>query len=180
MAAQPPVVPVPPHLEDANAQDGHAEDDGTAARIGHAWRELRRGAAMSALRPLLFGDGGEALEPGQVDTLDLLVREESWRMSALAEALRVDPSTATRAVQRLARLGLAERAGSSRDGRVVLVRASEAGRARHAAIVRHRRQLLDAVLGRFDPGERAQLADLLERMVGAIDDYAGSDGPRVP
>jgi DNA-binding MarR family transcriptional regulator len=179
MAAQPPVVSAPASAEQVDAEQVNAEDGATAARIGHAWRELRRGAAMSALRPLLFGDGAEALEPGQVDTLDLLVREESWRMSALAEALRVDPSTATRAVQRLARLGLAERAGSSHDGRVVLVRASEAGRARHSAIVRHRRQLLDAVLGRFDPDERAQLADLLERMVGAIDDYAGSDGPGV-
>ena len=44
-----------------------------------------------------------------MDTLDLLVQQPAWRMSELAEALRVDPSTATRAVQRLVRAGLADR-----------------------------------------------------------------------
>jgi DNA-binding MarR family transcriptional regulator len=72
-----------------------------ALRIGNSWKELRRGAAMGVLRDHLFGAGPDALEPGQVDTLELLVGRDAWRMSELAEALRVDPSTATRAVQRL-------------------------------------------------------------------------------
>ncbi len=127
---------------------------------------------MAALRPLLFGDGADALEAGQYDTLDLLVRQDSWRMSALAEALRVDPSTATRAVQRLTKLGLAERHGCTQDGRVVLVRASAEGRARHGAIAAHRRQIIDAVVvAPFDDDERAKLAELLDRMVGAMDDF---------
>ena len=86
------------------------EDERLAAlHIGTAWKELRRGAAMSILRDHMFGAGKDALEPGQVDTLDLLVQQPAWRMSDLADALRVDPSTATRAVQRLERSGLAER-----------------------------------------------------------------------
>ena len=48
------------------------EDERLAAlHIGTAWKELRRGAAMSILRDHMFGAGKDALEPGQVDTLDL-------------------------------------------------------------------------------------------------------------
>ena len=73
------------------------EDERLAAlHIGTAWKELRRGAAMSILRDHMFGAGKDAVEPGQVDTLDLLVQQPAWRMSDLADALRVDPSTATR------------------------------------------------------------------------------------
>ena len=93
-----------------------------AVRIGLAWIEIRRGAAMGALQKHLFGSGDDALEQGQMDTLDLLAQQPSWRMSELAEALRVDPSTATRAVQRLVNVGLADRRPCDDDGRVVMVR----------------------------------------------------------
>ena len=148
-----------------------------AARIGHAWKELRRGAAMAALRDHLFGTGDDALEPGQFDTLELLVQRDAWRMSDLADALRVDPSTATRAVQRLLRGGLAERRPSTRDGRVVMVSATPLGRERHDAIARNRRHVMAAVLAPFDATERRQLADLLERMVAALDDFASITTP---
>jgi DNA-binding MarR family transcriptional regulator len=144
-----------------------------AVRIGRAWKELRRGAAMSALRGHLFGAGDDALEPGQWDTLDLLVQREQWRMSELAEGLRVDPSTATRAVQRLLKSGLAERRSSDEDGRVVQVTATPLGHQRHAAIAEHRRDLMDAVLAEFDPTEREQLAALMERLLAAVDRFAG-------
>jgi DNA-binding MarR family transcriptional regulator len=124
------------------------------------------------LREHLFGAGAEALEPGQYDTLDLLTRQTAWRMSDLAEALRVDPSTATRAVQRLVKTGLAERHASSEDGRVVMVSATETGRSRHASIAVTRRAFMQAMLQPFDDDERRQLADLLERLVRALDDFA--------
>lgn len=76
-----------------------------AVRIGLAWIEIRRGASTGALRDYLFGTGEDALDQGQSDTLDLLVTRPAWRMSELAEALRVDPSTATRAIQRLVTKG---------------------------------------------------------------------------
>ncbi len=140
-------------------------------RIGTAWRELRRGAAMGSLREYMFGDGTEVLEPGQWDTLDLLVKQPMWRMSELADSLRVDPSTATRAVQRLLRTGLAERRSCVDDGRVVLVSATSEGRRRHDAIGGHRTTIMQAVLDAFSADEQHQLAELLERMVGSIDGF---------
>ena len=65
-----------------------------AVRIGSSWVQIRRGAGGS-IRDYLLGAGDDALEQGQMDSLDLLARHPSWRMSDLAEALRIDPSTAT-------------------------------------------------------------------------------------
>ena len=154
------------------------EDIALATRIGWSWKELRRGAAMGALRSYLFGDGNTMLEAGQWDTLDLLVRQPVWRMSELADGLRVDPSTATRAVQRLLKTGLAARRACVDDGRVVLVSATAEGRARHEAIVGHRAEVMQAVLDAFEPDERRQLADLLERMVGSIDGFVSRRNER--
>ena len=91
----------------------HRELYDLAVRIGLAWREIRRGASAAGLRNCLYGTGEDAIEQGQMDSLDMLASQPSWRMSELAEALRVDPSTATRAIQRLEKAGLAERRPST-------------------------------------------------------------------
>lgn len=139
-----------------------------ARRIGRAWIELRRGAAASALRSYLFGTE-KALEQGQMDALDLLTRRER-PMKELAARLRVEPSTATRAVQRLEHDGLAERFTSPQDGRVVLVRITDEGRRRHDAVAERRSIAMMHILSEFDPQERAQLADLMDRLIASIDD----------
>jgi DNA-binding MarR family transcriptional regulator len=139
-----------------------------ARRIGRAWIELRRGAAASALRSYLFGTE-KALEQGQMDALDLLTRRER-PMKELAARLRVEPSTATRAVQRLEHDGLAERFTSPQDGRVVLVRITDEGRRRHDAVAERRSVAMMHILSEFDPQERAQLADLMDRLIASIDD----------
>ena len=80
----------------------------------------------------------ESIEQGQMDTLDLLALQPAWRMSELADALRVEPSTATRAVQRLVNAGLAERRQSTDDGRVVQVEITDAGREVFEAVAARR------------------------------------------
>jgi DNA-binding MarR family transcriptional regulator len=142
-----------------------------AVQIGASWVQIRRGAAMGALRDYLLGTGEEALEQGQMDSLDLLAREPSWRMSELAEALRIDPSTATRAVQRLVSSGLAVRSSHDEDGRVVMVEITDAGRSRHADVNARRGLLMTHMLGAFAPEERPVLADMLQRFVAAVDEF---------
>lgn len=141
-------------------------------RIGVAWRELRRGAAMRALRSELFGAGPDALDPGQVDTLDLVVAQGPLRMRDLAEAMRVDASTATRAVARLVEEGLVQRRPAPDDARAVVVAATSAGAARQARILERRRAFVEGVLAGFDATDRARLAELLERLVLAVDAMA--------
>jgi DNA-binding MarR family transcriptional regulator len=147
-------------------------------RIGVAWRELRRGASASRLRTYLYEEGGEALDLGQVDTLDLLAQAGSIRMSGLAEALRVEASSATRAVDRLVAAGLAERRRSPADARVVEATLTDAGRRRHEAVVARRREAMSRILAGFAPSEQEQLADLLERLVAGVDTFLGDTGTR--
>lgn len=142
-----------------------------AVRIGAAWVQIRRGAATSRLRDWLLGSGDDALEQGQMDTLDLLARQSSWRMSDLAEALRIDPSTATRAVHRLVSAGLAVRCPHDDDGRVVMVEVTPAGLDRHAEVNARRGELMAHMLGAFDPHDRPVLAEMFDRFAAAVDEF---------
>lgn len=148
-----------------------------ARRIGRAWIELRRGAAAVGLRSYLFGEEAP-LEQGQMDALDLLTRRDERPMKELAARLRVEPSTATRAMQRLETDGLVERFTSSDDRRVVLVRITDEGRRRHDDVAARRSTAMMHILSAFEPDERSQLADLLDRLIDSIDDvvtHLGAD-----
>lgn len=143
------------------------------ARIAHAWRELRRGAAMTSLRERFQGETG--LDLGQMDFLEHLVLGGTARMRDLADALRVDASSATRAVQRLVVAGLAERATDDRDARCVHVTATPEGRARYEEIVQSRRAGMVDLLAGFSVTERRALADGMEKLVAALDDLVSVD-----
>lgn len=147
---------------------GNRTDREHARRIGRAWIEMRRGAGASALRAYLFGRE-KPLEQGQMDALDLLTRRNDRPMKELAARLRVDPSTATRAVQRLEADGLVERYTSPQDGRVVLVRITDEGTRRHDDVAARRSTAMMHILSEFEPGERALLALLLDRFVESVD-----------
>jgi DNA-binding MarR family transcriptional regulator len=151
-----------------------------AGRIGRAWRELRRGAAASALKETIYGPcetHDVAVEPGQMDALDLLVTVESCRMSDLAEYLRIDPSTATRAVQRLIKDNLATKLHHDGDGRVVEIAATDRGRHVHTIVAERRRAVILGIMERFSDNERTQLADFLERFVVATDSVVATAKP---
>ena len=148
-----------------------------AVRIGRAWREIRRGAYTGPLREFLYGTGDESLEHGQADTLEVLSRRDTWRMSELAEALRVEPSTATRAVQRLERTGLAERRASTADGRVVEVTLTPKGREQFDQLGQRRVELFTHILRSYSADELPQFVELLERFVHSIDDFVAAHQP---
>lgn len=150
-------------------------------RIGRAWREIRRGASASLLRESMYGSAAKGeitAEPGQMDALDLLVTVDSCRMGDLAEHLRIDPSTATRAVQRLIKDDLAHKVRHEGDGRVVEIAATEKGRRVHAAVAERRRSIILAIMSRFSKAERLQLADYLDRFVAATDSVVDDISPK--
>ncbi len=146
-------------------------DDATVRRIALAWRELRRGASGAVLRSHLLGPDGPPLEQAQLDALEILAGEPTgFRMSEFADALRVDPSTATRAITRLERHGLAERVACDHDKRIVTARATADGQRMVKRVGRLRTIGMQRILEPFDDVEREQFAELLERFVGSIDD----------
>lgn len=134
-------------------------------RMGRAWREIRRGSAAGAVRDRVFGNDDNALDPGQVDTLDLLAAKEFWRMGDLAEALYIDPSTATRAVQRLIASGLAEKVTQEGDGRVVHVALTDIGRQTAAYYTERRVETIRELLSSFSDAEQTAFLGFLERYI---------------
>ena len=128
---------------------------------------------MLELRQLMYGGGkpGDApLDVALGDALDVIVELEPVRMGDVAAALKVDASTATRTVARLEDAGLAKRRECNVDRRAVEVVATAKGRRRQAAMVEQATDALEEILVAFPGAERAQLADLLERLVASLDD----------
>ena len=140
----------------------------TAMRIGRVWREIRRGAANNKLRGLIFETEEFSIDPGQFDPLEQIVFHGTMRMGDLADAMHIDPSTATRAVQRLIKDGLAERVDHEGDGRVVVVGPTDLGRRVFESVVERRKQMVVRVMEQFDPEEWGVLADILERFNHAL------------
>ena len=156
-------------------------DEDVVARMGRAWRDLRRGATTAVLRDRVFGVGPGAVEPGHMDVLDLLMQRGRCRMSELAAALRVDPSTVTRTLQRMEAAGLARRLPStSGDRRAVIVTLTPTGRERHAAVAVRRATMLTEIMGRFSDSEGARLVDLLERFIESADKYVAESSRLEP
>ena len=52
---------------------------------------------------------------------------------------------------------------------MVLVRITDEGRHRHDAVAARRSIAMMHILSEFDPTERAQLADLMDRLINSID-----------
>lgn len=161
------------------------DHEATVRRIVLAWRELRRGASGAVLRAHLLGPDGPPLEQPQLDALEILVAAadgaDGWRMSDFADALRVDPSTATRAIARLEQHGLAERSKDPEDRRIVIARATTRGRRMVTRVGTNRAIGMQRLLEPFDDDERIRFADLLERFVTSIDDLVAElnrDGDR--
>lgn len=145
-------------------------DGDTNRRIAWAWRELRRGATSATLRSHLLGPDGPTLEQAQLDGLEILASDnDGWRMSDFADAMHVDPSTATRAVNRLEQLGLAERVTDVGDRRVVVARATPTGRNTVRRVTTGRAVRMERLLEPFDEAEREQFAEHLERFVDSVD-----------
>ena len=93
-------------------------------------------------------------------------------MSELATALRVDPSTVTRTLQRMEAAGLAERhSPASGDRRAVIVRPTAIGRQRQASIAAKRVATVTRIMAPFSEKEREQLVELLERFIESADKY---------
>lgn len=130
--------------------------DELTMRIAVALRDYRRlkPSELSIPMPL-----------GQIDTLDAIARNGPCSMVALAEALRIDASTATRAVEPLVRSGLVERRRSERDARAVIVELSREGRRVERQLTIERFDDLEVSLSGFTRTERRELADFLERLL---------------
>jgi DNA-binding MarR family transcriptional regulator len=141
-------------------------------RVGTAWREIRRGAAMVKVKDLFYAQGGEPLDIALADALSLICQRGPLRMGELAEAMHITPASTTRAVGCLVDKGLVERVRAEDDQRSVVVTATMAGRERYGEVSTRIQQGLTHILADFSPEEQIQLAEYLERFVSAVDKLA--------
>ena len=93
----------------------------------------------------------------QYRALVVLGARGAQRPVDLAQALGVDPSTATRMCDRLVRKRLITRRRDVIDRRVVLLDLSAAGRRLVERVTRHRRDEIGRILESVDPAEREAL-----------------------
>lgn len=145
--------------------------DELTMRVAVAWRDLRR------IRNFKLSLD---IPSGQLDTMDLLSTLGPCNMIELSTALRIDASTATRAVDRLVAAGAASRRRSDEDGRTVLVELTPEGRvlARRLAIERLRH--VSGLLAAVDVDQRLQIAESLETLLAVSDIHPGASDLSVP
>ena len=157
-----------------------ADESGPISRLGRAWQLLRRDATdgVVGVRLLDSSPGPVSVDPVQLDMLDRLVARDGQRMSELATAMRVDPSTVTRAMHRMEAAGLATRRPVPGDGRVVTAHLTAEGRRVHGIVAARRADLIRAAMADFTPEEQERLADLVERFLASIGAGAATSGPQ--
>jgi len=139
-----------------------------AVELSTCWRELGTTLASRRLHASLHPELGRQLTPSKLRALDLLAEHGELRIGELADRLGVDDTTATRLVDRLERLGLAERGSVEGDRRATAVELSADGQELMAGVVAQRQQFFVDVLTALEPEERVQLVRLTEKAALAL------------
>ena len=85
------------------------------------------------------------------------------RITDLAAAVHSDPSTVSRQVATLVGMGLLERRADPDDGRATLLAVTDAGTALLGRARQRRDERIAAITEPWEPAEREQFADLLDR-----------------
>jgi DNA-binding MarR family transcriptional regulator len=139
-----------------------------AAELSQCWRELGSILASRRLHASLHPELGTKLTPSQLRALDQLAAQGGLRVGELAERVGVDDTTASRLVDKLEELGLAERRGAEGDRRATLVGLTAAGMELVHGVAVQRQQFFADVLGALEPDERIQLLRLTEKAALAL------------
>jgi DNA-binding MarR family transcriptional regulator len=112
-----------------------------------------------------------ALDRAAYVILRRLQQDGPQNVSVLAAALNLDGSTVTRQVTALQKDGLIERQRDPHDGRGTVIEATELGIKQVDGVRQARQVLYGTVLREYSPGERRELAMVLEKFTGALDAY---------
>ena len=109
--------------------------------------------------------------------LCLLDDEGPMRLGAIAHRFRLDPSTITRQVQAVIRLGLASKRVDPTDRRAAILSLTTAGEETIAQARAHRRRVLYAILGNWSETQRWEFLAALRRFNNTVDGWVEPDDP---
>lgn len=137
--------------------------------LAHEVSRLSR--SLHALKTRFAARHGDSGSWSSYALLSQLVRTGPQRPSALADAVHADPSTMSRQVADLLRLGLGERRTDPADGRAWLVEVTPAGQRAFTSMCEQRDAMFATLVADWDPGDVRRLGDLL----GRLNDGLGGD-----
>ncbi|MEV6638931.1 MarR family transcriptional regulator [Amycolatopsis sp. NPDC051371] len=134
-------------------------------------------AALAVLRAMVtiadatVGRNTEQLTLTQFRALRVVVDRTPVTMGRVARELALNPSSVTRACDKLVELTLLEKAPNPLNRRETLLAPTAPGRRLVDCVDRDRRQVLAAVLGRLDPDARDAAITAFERFADAVEAY---------
>ncbi len=111
----------------------------------------------------------------QLRILMLVATREQMNLSAVAEALRVHPSNASRTCDRLVGDKLLERRDSTTDRRNLVLELSPQGRELVASVIESRRAAMRDILTGMSAADRRGLVPVLTAFSAAAGEYPGHD-----
>ena len=91
------------------------------------------------------------------------------RVSEIAAVLGLNPTTASRHLGSLQRMGLVSRSSSDDDGRAAVMELTESGRKAMGDLRAARKRLFATLLADFDGAELERFGDYLDRLFEAFD-----------
>jgi DNA-binding MarR family transcriptional regulator len=113
----------------------------------------------------------DAVERATYHLLVHLVKDGPQRAGSLAEAVHSDPSTISRQVGHLVRLGYIERTADPEDGRATLLAATEEGRRVFEENRRVRNEHIAEMLAPWPDADRHALGELLARFTTDFENF---------
>jgi DNA-binding MarR family transcriptional regulator len=122
----------------------------------------------------------DAVERATYHLLVHLVKDGPRRASALAEAVHSDPSTISRQVGHLVKLGYVERTADPVDGRATLLAATAEGRRVFEENRRQRNENIARMLAHWSPDDSEVLTDLLGRFTTELEESKARAGLSAP
>lgn len=171
-AVAPPAVAAPVDDLGVVAPDGQ---DADLDRLDELLVELRRVLLRPGYRRVLLGDLAGSVGLATVRLLRTVQRAgEPPSIGTVAEVLAIDPSTASRLVDRAAEEGLLERRACADDRRRARLHLSPDGEELLAAVTARRRAVLAAAVDGWDPDDLVLLQVLVDRLLVGFDLATGS------
>lgn len=129
-----------------------------------SWELVRLSRTTQAIRIALATHDEDGVEWSTYVLLFQLVRRGPQRSSALAGNVCVDPSTISRQVAQLVKLGLVERRADPDDGRATLLVATTEGERVHAGVKFRRERAIARLVEHWAPDDVDTLTTLLLRL----------------
>lgn len=115
----------------------------------------------------------------QLRVLVLIASRGTLNLNALAEAMGIHPSNASRSCDRLVSAGLLRRTESSLDRRNLVLELTDDGRALTEVLVERRREAIEAVLDRVPESRRRALVNAMRSFGQAAGEGPAGDAWRL-